>query len=332
MKTKLLLLVAFLVAMALPGCKKDEAPVSSDKPINITTNPNGDTSINPGSTITINYEITGDVTMSGIKIDGVTVSTSSGKSGEYTLENVTTNKTCVVFYQNLAGKLIDGKQVKVTVKEAAIQTPVIVYFTADPIVVLQGKSVKLKWSAKFALDSTKISAIPATLPRLVIDSVDSLVVVPLESTVYTLTCYNKGKSSSRDVAVTVILPPPPITFNERLKADWSKTDVLYKPKDSTQYASRLKPCDVDDHWKFDHGSDTTVGTFEMHQGALRCLAGDELWASGGYFLISNNTQIVIGGLVYDIVLITDTQLILRFDDIGMVGAKYEFVFQKLQKK
>ena len=323
MKTKLLLLVAFLVAMALPGCKKDEAPVSSDKPINITTNPNGDTSINPGSTITINYEITGDVTMSGIKIDGVVVATSSGKSGEYTLENVMMAKTCVVFCESKTGKIVN-KQILVTVKEVTIQTPVISYFITNSYLVENGKSVNLKWKTISARDSTVFSAMPVYLPRLVSDSIDSLTVTPTVTTVYTITGYNQGKSASKSITITVTLPPPTPTREDSLPGSYLKKEHSYANEGTTNFVSIMDSCEFDDVLKI-----LATHRFEMHQGVWKCFPGlGELSGNGDWSLPFYDT-FNLDGVIYTIVEFTSTKLVMTTPNKGAGGGTYKVAYERI---
>jgi hypothetical protein len=92
-----------------------------------------------------------------------------------------------------------------SISEAAISS-----FSADKTTILAGESVTLSWSTTDATGATitSPSGQPYTVPASDI-SRGSTTVTPTETTTYTLTATGQGEPATRELTVTIELPPAP---------------------------------------------------------------------------------------------------------------------------
>jgi hypothetical protein len=269
----------------------------------------------------------GNLTDFKVVFEGLIVSTNLCDSAK--VENTSSASKYLEFYGQL-----DGRPVKasVEVKPQVIVPPTLPTTTlvASRLIIFEGDSVLLSWHNSNS-DSSTLTSIPAIFPRetFVIDSVGSIWVKPNESTLFTNNGYNKAGSASSSVTIFVNAPPP-LTISVKIDGIWDKMDVLYQATDTGVYESVIGGCEKDDFWIFiksQNQSDTTNGTFEMHQGPIWCGGTTEIWSSGNYHVLVGS-QISLHGAVYKIVELTDTKLVLSCFTSGT----FKYVFEKRQKK
>jgi uncharacterized cupredoxin-like copper-binding protein len=188
---KFIYLSLSLLLVLVAGCSAGQStPTTPPEIIAFTVSPS---SINPGGTTTLLWNVTGATTVSidpgigQVDIAG-TMDVQPTQSTTYTINAV-----------NAAGVMTQTAAVTVT----APNPPVIVAFMAAPDTVTAGQSANLQWNVTGA---TTVS-IDQGIGK--VDVVGTKAVTPAATTTYTLSASNGAGSVSKSVALTVGPAGPP---------------------------------------------------------------------------------------------------------------------------
>jgi hypothetical protein len=320
---KLNLFLITLFVLVLGACQKEEDIKPSADPT-VTSNPSTDQTVQLGETIAFNYNIVGAYRNCKVTQNGNLVSTSANG----TLPLVINEKTVMVVscqpISTTNDKIIQ-KVVTFYVEQPPPKVLPTVTLVADKTSLVVGETATLSWHASHA-DSIVASSIPNSEPKSFsgsgLDSIGMLTVTPRESTIYTITVWNKNGQASASVTVNVILPPPLPTRSDSLTFAWLEMDMLALRQNPTRWESIIVDCEKDNHWEFNSNA-----RFHLHEGINWC-GNYEIALDCSWELLSNNTQINIGGEVYTIEELTDTTLVVTVPMTEGSSTIYKYLLQK----
>jgi PKD repeat protein len=199
------------ISACLAGCSGSSASSASATPPVIASFYPSLSSINAGSSSTLNWVVSGATSVS--------VSGISGQATSPLVVTPTATTTYTLTATNSAGSVSSSATITV------LQPPVISSFTATPASVPLGMSSSLAWSVTAA---TSVS-----LTGVTGQAVSPVTVTPSKTTTYTLTATNAAGSVSAPatVTVTVALPvisafsasPASITAGQPVTLTWTAT-------------------------------------------------------------------------------------------------------------
>ena len=328
MKTiRLIPVFLFCIAVIMSACKKEANTIDPNQPpiaeIKATIMPP-----NPGydSAVTISWDVNGTCsTFLAYYFDGVKNDTIGRTcSGSYKFTHIKSQINVTLECLLVKNGRMETKVY--TINPGSAPIPPVLTVTYDTSTVVYGGSKVVSWSASANTDSVVDSK------NHNVGNSGSIQLGGLEKDTTLLRKAINGAGFDAKLITIKVASKPVKTTADKFNGSWLNTDILYRIKDSTTFKSIIVDCQKDDIWKFMKDlSDTTKGTFEMHQGLNWCYGTNEIWWYGGWFLVSNNTQIIIGGTTFDILELTDTKLVMTDIDIGM-GGTFKYVFSKQTQK
>ncbi|MEI7661372.1 MAG: hypothetical protein WCK34_04210 [Bacteroidota bacterium] len=140
-----------------------------------------------------------------------------------------------------------------------------------------------------------------------------------EWTIFTFTVWKNGHTIT-GIAGVHVNPAPILTTADSLKASWLKNDVLYRPKDSTNYKSVIVPCQKDDILVL---MDNWVMGY--HEGSNICFGNIEYWTDTWSML--PNRHFMTAGQDNAIMNLSDSTLVVTHPETGS-GGTFKIVYKK----
>jgi hypothetical protein len=324
MKKHLYYLAVIYLLFLVTGCKKDETPpvvVPPDKDPVISATA---TTLNPDykGACTVSWEVTGIYQTFVVSLNGSQISTEAKSSVK--LDYIVDTKNFAFVCTTKSGKQVT-KNLSITPKAPPLPVlPSINSFTVDHSTVESGLPVIVSWNISHA-QLVSLTIRPVGKPETVndgLDSISTLNYLPRENTLFILKASNQNGEVSDTVMVEVTLPPPLPTRSDSLTFAWLEMDMLALRQNPTIWESIIVDCEKDNHWEFN-----TNARFHLHEGINWC-GNYEIALDCSWELLSNNTQINIGGEVYTIEELTDTTLVVTVPMTEGSSTIYKFLLQK----
>jgi len=281
MKTMKLFLVFCIAVFIIAGCKKDEPVIPDEILPTISTNPSCDTEVSYGDTITFNWEMKGNLKNPIVSINGNFISNKT--VGEYSLK-VTGTIYFVAYCESLNG---DQVPKKITITAKNIPPPPILptgTLNASPSIILKDGSSTLTWEYHHG-DSATIVSVPAGLPLRGIDSTGSRIVTPQETTIYTLTVYNKNGKITLGVTITVNQPIVPTNTDLLLLDRWYIDSIWIRENENDPWV--LNYIGSSDTWKI-YYIDGRINMYEIPNTLISC--GIWSWSTNEKYILHGNEE------------------------------------------
>lgn len=320
------LLYAIVIMLFVAGCKKDDTPPTivvppdKDPVISVTA-----TTLNPDykGTSTVSWEVTGIYQNFVVSLNGSQISTEAKSSLK--LDDIVDTKNFAFVATTKSGKQVT-KNLSVFPKLPPTPVlPKINSFTVDHSSVEDGLPIMLNWNISYS-KSISLTIKPLGKPETTNDGLDSIATasfIPRENTSFILKATNVNGEVTDTVNVVVTTPPVP-TRSDSLTFAWLLTDkLLWSGVGIPVWESMIYECEKDNHWEFNPNA-----IFHLHEGIDWCGFSTELVMECSWELLPNNTQIDIGGKLYNIVELTDTSLVITSLMNNNGTALWKNVFQK----
>jgi hypothetical protein len=299
MKKIVMIFIAFfsLVILLTPGCKKDKTtePTDPNPPAILTSSvvPNF-YSIYKGGLVT--FTITSNADSGSVQLsNGEKYKIVTNGTQSFTLSQNTT--FTFTFY-----KKGNPNQTKDPITIAVTDLPKLPHITAEIVPNIPNNRIPFNTSVTIKVTSENVTSVTTNFPGF--SGIAGTFISPIltETTTYTFIGYGENnKTDTARITITVDPAPTKTQILTSLPYKIIKSDTA--AAGTNNWGNRVLPtCQLDDLLIF-----KSDGNFERHQGVDFCVPGDpELFGSGQWELLENETKISIGGTVYDMDLSSTT--------------------------